>query len=44
MYQSSDCSKGDHGNGMVFSKSGMEGGWLLDQRGVLELDDETVLT
>ncbi len=43
MYQSSDCCKGD-GNGMVLSESGVEGGWLPDQRGVLGLDDDTVVT
>jgi hypothetical protein len=43
MYRSSDCCKGD-GNGMVLSESRVEGGWLLDQRGVLGLDDDTVVT
>jgi hypothetical protein len=43
MYLSSDCCKGD-GNGMVLSESGVEGGWLLDRRGVLGLDDDTVVT
>jgi hypothetical protein len=43
MYQLSDRFKGD-GNGMVLSESGVEGGWLPDQRGVLGLDDETVAT
>ncbi len=32
------------GNGMVLSESGVEGGWLLDQRGVLGLNDDTVVT
>ena len=43
MYPSSDRCKGE-GNGMVLSESGVEGGWLLDQRGVLGLDDDTVVT
>ncbi len=43
MYQSSDRCKGD-GNGMVLPEFGVEGGWLPDQRGVLGLDDDTVVT
>jgi hypothetical protein len=41
MYQSSNHCKGD-GNGMVLSESGVDEGWLLDQRGVVGLDDDTV--
>jgi hypothetical protein len=40
MYRSSDRCKGD-GNGIIFSESRVEGGWLPDQRGVLRLDNET---
>jgi hypothetical protein len=29
---------------MVLSESEVEGGWLPDQRGVLGLDDDTVVT
>ncbi len=29
---------------MVLSESGLEGGWLPDQQGVLGLDDDTVVT
>ncbi len=43
MYLSIDHCKGD-ANGMVFSEFGVEGGWLLDQRGVLGLDDDMVVT
>jgi hypothetical protein len=43
MYLLSDCCKGDS-NGMVLSESGVEGGWLPDQRGVLGLGDDTVVT
>jgi hypothetical protein len=43
MNLSSNRCKGD-GNGMVFSESGVEGGWLPYQRGVLGLDDDTVVT
>jgi hypothetical protein len=43
MYQLSNRCKGD-GNGMVLLESGVEGGWLQDQRGVLGLDDDTVVT
>jgi hypothetical protein len=42
MYQLSNHCKGD-GNGMVLSKSRVEVGWLPDQRGVLGLDDETIV-
>jgi hypothetical protein len=42
MYQSSNHCKGD-GNGMVLSESGVEGGLLADQRGVLGFDDDTVV-
>jgi hypothetical protein len=42
MYRSSESCNGD-GNGMVLSKSGVEGGWLPERRGVLGLDDETVV-
>jgi hypothetical protein len=41
--QSSNHCKGD-GNGMVLSESGVEGGWLPDQKGVLGLDDDTIVT
>jgi hypothetical protein len=43
MYLSSNCYKGD-GNGMFLMESRVEGGWLLDQRGVLGLDDDTIVT
>ncbi len=43
MYQLSGRCKGD-GNGMVLSESGVEGGWLPNQKGVLGLDDDTVVT
>jgi hypothetical protein len=43
MYRSRDRCKGE-GNGMVLSESGLEGGWLPDQQGVLGLDDDTVVT
>jgi hypothetical protein len=43
MYGSSNCCKGD-GNGMVLSESRVEGGWLPDQREVLGLDDDAVVT
>jgi hypothetical protein len=43
MYRLSDRYKGD-GVGMVLSESGVEGGWLPDQRGVLGLDDDAVVT
>jgi hypothetical protein len=43
MYLSSDRCKGDS-NGMVLSESGVEGGWVPDQRGVLGLDDDIVVT
>jgi hypothetical protein len=43
MYWLSNSCKGE-GNGMVLSKSWVEGGWLPDQRGVLGPVDETVVT
>jgi hypothetical protein len=39
---SSDRCKSDS-NGMVLSESRVEGGWLPNQRGVLGLDDDTVV-
>jgi hypothetical protein len=42
MYLLSDCCKGDS-NGKVLLESGVEGGWLLDQRGVLGHDDDTIV-
>jgi hypothetical protein len=43
MYRLSNRCKGD-GNGMVVSEFRVEGGWLPDQRGVLGLDDDTIVT
>jgi hypothetical protein len=42
MYRLSNHCNGD-GNEMVLSESGLEGGWLPDQRGVLGLDDDTIV-
>jgi hypothetical protein len=43
MYLLSNCCKGDS-NGKVLSETRVEGGWLLDQRGVLGHDDVTIVT